>query len=69
VRRVVDGSGTVKQTDQVLARNVDAVFGGAKGFSVTSDRMLYTITLRVSANRGARVWRRTETTSVTTRND
>lgn len=68
IRRVVDGTGTVKQTDQVLARNVDTLFGGQKGFSVTATGGLYQISLRVTAQRGARTWRRTETTSVTTRN-
>jgi prepilin-type N-terminal cleavage/methylation domain-containing protein len=68
IRRIVDGTGTVKQTDQVLARNVDVLFGGQKGFSVTASGGLYQITVRVTAQRGARVWRRMETTSVTTRN-
>lgn len=69
VRRVVDGTGTVKQTDQVLARNVDAAFDGEKGFSVTANEGRYEIALRVTSQRGARLWRRTEKTSVTTRNN
>ena len=68
VRRVVDGIGTVMRTDEVLARNVDGLFMGDKGFRVTEEDGLYTISIRVRANRGERVWRRTETTSVSTRN-
>ncbi len=47
---------------------VDGFYDGQKGFSVTEIDGLYTISLRVTANRGQRVWRRTETTSVSTRN-
>jgi len=68
VRRVVDGLGTPMRTDEILARDVDDMFMGVKGFRVTETDGLYTISIRVTANRGQRVWRRTETTSVSTRN-
>ena len=68
VRRVTDANGIQKVVDQVLASNVDTLNGGVKGFSVTGANGLYTISLRVVAQRGVTVWRRTETTSVQTRN-
>ena len=68
IRRVVDADNISQQTDVVLARDVDTLFQGQKGFSVTPTDGLYQISLRVTAQRGERVWRRTETTSVQTRN-
>jgi prepilin-type N-terminal cleavage/methylation domain-containing protein len=68
IRRVVDAGGIPKRTDEVLARNVDSLFQGQKGFSVTKTDGPYQITVRVTAERGERTWRRTETTSVLTRN-
>lgn len=68
IRRVVDGGGTLMRTDEVLANNVDSLFGVVKGFSVTNTDGLYQISLRVTAQQKERIWRRTETTSVSTRN-
>lgn len=68
IRRVTDGAGIPQRTDEVLARSVDNQFDGEKGFSVTEVGGLYQITLRVTARRGERIWRRRETTSVSTRN-
>ena len=68
IRRVVDADGTPMRTDEVLARNVDDLYMGQKGFSVTESDGLYIISLRVTAKRHQRIWRRTETTSVSTRN-
>ncbi|KPJ52867.1 MAG: hypothetical protein AMS16_05835 [Planctomycetes bacterium DG_58] len=68
IRRVTDGAGIPQQTDEVLARNVDSQFEGEKGFSVTPIGSIYVITVRVTAERKQRIWRRTETTSVSTRN-
>lgn len=68
IRRVVDGTGIPQRTDEVLARDVDNLFEGEKGFTVTAADGLYQITLRVTAQRKQRTWRRTETTSVSTRN-
>jgi len=68
IRRVVDSGGIPQRTDEVLARNVDDWFMGAKGFSVAESDGLYQITLRVTAERRQRIWRRSETTSVSTRN-
>lgn len=68
VRRVVDATGTPMRTDEVLAREVDGLFDGQKGFSVTAGEGLYQISLRVTGERGTREWRRTETTSVQVRN-
>jgi len=68
IRRVVDAGGIPKRTDEVLARNVDSLFQGQKGFSVTQTSGLYQVSLRVTADRGERTWRRTETTAVLTRN-
>ena len=52
----------------VLATDVDDLFDAAKGFSVTQNDGLYVIALRVTARRHGRTWRRSQTTSVTTRN-
>jgi len=68
VRRVTDAAGVPQTVDQVLAANVDTLNGGVKGFSVTGANGLYTISLRVVSQCGVTVWRRTETTSVQTRN-
>ncbi|HUW56246.1 MAG TPA: prepilin-type N-terminal cleavage/methylation domain-containing protein [Planctomycetota bacterium] len=68
IRRVTDGVGIPQRMDEVLARDVDNLFDGQKGFGVTEAAGLYTITLRVIAERKQLVWRRTETTSVSTRN-
>ena len=68
IRRVVDGGGIPQRTDEVLARNVDDWLEGEKGFSVVQTDQLYQITVRVVAQRKQRTWRRTETTSVVTRN-
>ena len=68
IRRVVDGGGIPRRVDETLAMNVDDFFDGQKGFSVTQNDGLYVIALRVVARRNERTWRRSETTSVTTRN-
>lgn len=68
IRRITDAGGIPQRTDEVLARHVDDQFEGVKGFSVTEAAGLYTIMVRVTAERKQRVWRRTETTSVSTRN-
>ena len=68
IRRVTDGAGIPQRMDEVLARNVDNQFDAEKGFSVTQVGGLYQIGLRVTARRGERIWRRRETTSVSTRN-
>jgi len=68
IRRVVDAGGTPMRTDEVLARNVDDLYLGEKGFRVTESDGLYTITVRVTASRQQHTWRRTETTSISTRN-
>ena len=68
IRRVTDGAGIPQRVDEVLARNVDNQFDGHKGFSVTQFVELYVISVRVTAGRKQRIWRRSETTSVSTRN-
>ena len=68
IRRVVDGGGIPQRTDEVLARHMDDWLEGEKGFSVVQTDQLYQITVRVVAQRKQRTWRRTETTSVVTRN-
>ncbi len=68
IRRVVDGSGIQQRVDETLATDVDDFFDGQKGFSVTQNDGLYVIALRVVARRNEREWRRSEITSVTTRN-
>lgn len=68
IRRITDSVGTVKIVDTVLARDVDALHMGQKGFSVVKNVGLYQITLRVTGQRNHRIWRRTETTSIVTRN-
>ncbi len=69
VRRVTDGAGLPRQVDQVLARNVDASYGGVGGFTVVTDNCgTYQVSLRVLVRSDQTVWRRSESTTVHVRN-
>ncbi len=68
IRRVVDAEGMKMRMDTILARDVDDLFEGEKGFSITTTFGLCQIALRVTAERKGRTWRRSETTSVAPRN-
>lgn len=68
VRRVVDGTGTIRTMDQVLATGVDGLRDGRKGFSVAGSDSLFTLSLRLVTRDHGRQWRREISTAVSLRN-
>ena len=68
IRRVVDASGVRMRMDEVLAVRVDSLWDGKKGFSITENGDLLTLTVRVVSRDSGRRWWRQITTAVSLRN-
>ncbi len=68
IRRVVSAGGVTMEMDQVMANHVDDDAGTGKGFSVTKNGGLLTLSVRVVAERSGRKWSREVTTAVSVRN-
>lgn len=68
IRRIVSAGGVIMEMDQVMANHVDDDAGAGKGFSVTENGGLLTLSVRVVADRSGRKWSREVTTAVSLRN-
>ncbi len=68
IRRVVAEDGTITQMDRTIAENLDPDFAAGKGFAVSLNGTLVTLSVRLVGTRGERTWSRELTTSVSLRN-
>jgi len=68
IRRVVNSGGIIMEMDQVLASNIDDDWTDGKGFAVSQNGSLITMTVRVVQEDAGGEWSRQLTTAVSLRN-